>query len=457
MNEEQATPAPWEQLEQIVASGDGEWLRAFMELLPPGEAAYTIARMSEASQTRLLELMPPTDAADLMEELSDAQGAEIIETLPAERAAAILDEMASDEQADLISELDEEDAEAILDRMSPEEAQDVRRLTMYEPDTAGGIMVSEYLSYPDTLRVDQLIEDLRANREKYTYYDVQYVYVTTGEDRRLRGVVRLRDVLLARGSDLISSILTDNARSVVVTDNLDALEDFFDRYAFNATPVVDEAGVLVGVVRRSSVEEALGERADKNLLKVSGIIAGEELRTMPLVSRSARRLAFLAPNIVLFSASISVILFYEPLIRDIPALAIFMPLVAGLSGASGNQAVGVSMRELALGLVRPSEVTRVLAKEAAVGVVNGLVLGVLLGVLAMLLKSDPVLGCVVGLAFALNSVVAVSLGGVVPLLLKKINLDPAMASGPIVTTLTDLCAFLLVLNLASMWLAGAAG
>ena len=232
--------------------------------------------------------------------------------------------------------------------------------------------------------------------------------------------------------------------------SLDELEDFFDEYDIAAVPVVDDRQMLLGIVRRRAVLEELAERAEADNLKAAGIIGGDELRSMPVVLRSRRRLAWLSVNIALNILAASVIAFYEDTLTAVIALAVFLPIVSDMSGCSGNQAVAVSMRELTLGAALPSDVFRVWRKEAIVGVINGVVLGALLGTAAWLWKGNPTLGLVVGGALAANTIIAVSIGGTVPLVLKRLQLDPAVASGPLLTTVTDMCGFFLLLSMASM-------
>ena len=171
---------------------------------------------------------------------------------------------------------------------------------------------------------------------------------------------------------------------------------------------------------------------------------------MPLGIRAKRRLAWLSVNIVLNILAASVISAYEETLVAVIAIAVFLPMVSDMSGCSGNQAVGVTMRELALGLVRPADALRVWLKEVTVGAINGVALGCLIGIVAWVWKGNPWLGLVIGLALALNTVIAVSIGGVVPLLLKRVGQDPAVASGPLLTTITDMAGFFLVLSLASL-------
>ena len=203
------------------------------------------------------------------------------------------------------------------------------------------------------------------------------------------------------------------------------------------------------MVLPSAIEEAVNKRKTKTFLRLSGIIGGEEFRTMPLLSRSGRRLSWLSMNIVLNIIAASVIALYQDTLAAAITLAVFLPMVSDMSGCSGNQAVAVSMRELSLGLVRPGELLWVLSKEARVGIINGLVLGLLLGGVAFLWKGNPWLGFVVGGALAANTLVSVLLGGVLPLVLKRLKLDPALVSSPLLTTVTDMCGFFFVLSFAA--------
>lgn len=439
---------PWERLEEILKVDDPHALRAYLGTLSPGETARALSRLNEEDQTRVLTLLTPEDAADLLEELSETQAVDLIQDLPAEQAAAILNEMPSDEQVDLLSELDAHEAAAILEEMKPEEAADVRHLSQYPPDSAGGLMITEYLAYPESARVADVLDDLRAHAEKYAMYDVQYAYITS-HTGTLVGVLRLRDLLLSAATTPVSTLMITNPLRISAQATLDELQQFFDRYPFFGVPVTDERGRLVGVVRRADVEEAVGDRADKTFLKVSGIVGGEELRSLPLAVRSFRRLSWLSINIVLNILAASVIAIYQDTLAAAIALAVFLPIISDMSGCSGNQAVAVSLRELTLGLVQPYELLRVLFKEAWVGIINGVILGVLLGCVAWAWQGNPYLGLVVGGALALNTVVAVCLGGTIPLLLRYLRLDPALASGPILTTITDMCGFFFTLSFAS--------
>jgi magnesium transporter len=230
---------------------------------------------------------------------------------------------------------------------------------------------------------------------------------------------------------------------------LDALLAFFDDHEFFGVPVVDEQLRMRGVVLRRDVLEAAASRADSEHMRTQGIIGGEELRTMPVLLRSRRRLSWLSVNILLNIVAASVIALYQDTLSSVIALAVFLPIISDMSGCSGNQAVAVSMRELSLNIVKPFEVFRVWWQEISVGLINGIVLGILVGVAAWLWKGNLYLGLVVGGALAVNTLVAVSIGGAIPLILKRIGMDPALASSPILTTITDMFGFFLVLSFAT--------
>ena len=447
-----ASAEPWTEVARLVRSGDRARLESYLRTLPPAEVALSISRLDQEDQTALLMLLAPAEAADLLEEVPDAQAADLIEDFPPAPAAAIVGEMSSDERADLLGELDAEDAESILRAMDPVEAEGVRKLLRYPPDTAGGLMITEYLAYPDDRRVADVLEDLRAHGEEYSDYDVQYAYVTAAGTGTLVGALRLRDLLFAARDKPIAEVMITDPIRVAAETSLDDLQQLFEAHGFVGVPVVGPAGELLGVLRRTAVKEAVGRRAGGLFLKVSGIVGGEEVRSLPLGVRSLRRLSWLSVNIVLNIVAASVIAFYQDTLEKAIILAVFLPIISDMSGCSGNQAVAVSIRELSLGLVRPGELLRVLAKESGVGLINGMVLGSLLGGVALLWRGNPYLGLVVGAALAANTLLSVCLGGMLPLALKRLRMDPALVSGPLLTTVTDSCGFFLVLKLADMML-----
>ncbi len=434
------------QLQQALAERDGAELAQLLDPLPLSDALRELLNLPVEQRSAALSLLPPELAAELVEEAPNAMAVDIVERMESEQAAEVIEELDSDVQADVIGELEDADAEAILTRMDPEDAADVRRLVEYEDDVAGGLMVAEAFTFSETDTVGRVLRRFANEEYDLERYRGQHPYVLDSNGAPI-GVVSLRSLVSTRRSARLTDIMVPPI-TVPANMPLEKLEDLFDEHPFLGLPVVEADGHLVGVVSRSAVDEALLERAESASLKRQGVF-GDELRSMPLPLRARRRLQWLSANIVLNVIAASVIAAYEQTLAAVIALAVFLPMVSDMSGCSGNQAVAVSMRELSLGLVRPIDAMRVWFKEVSVGVINGFVLGLLIGVVAWMWKGNPFLGLVIGGALGLNTVVAVSIGGILPLLLKRIGQDPAVASGPLLTTITDMAGFFLVLSLAT--------
>lgn len=437
------------QITKYLELNDRKGLSSILDPLPFSDALREILLFSPADRDQILSLLPTELAAELIEEAPTELAVELIERLESNTAAHIIEELNSDVQADVIGDMDEEDAEAILAEMDSKEADDVRRLAAYDDETAGGLMVAELFTFSKKDTVSDVLKRLASDDEDFERYQGQHPYIIDQRGKPV-GVVSLRGLLTAKRKSLLTEIMV-KPMTVNVNDTIDHLRDIFDEHDFLGVPVVEENGKLVGVVSRSSLDEAIIERVESESLRLQGVV-GDEVRSMPLILRSRRRLAWLSANIVLNIIAASVISAYEATLTAVIAIAVFLPMVSDMSGCSGNQAVAVTMRELSLGLVKPIDAFRVWLKEVSVGLINGTVLGILIGIVAWVWKGNIYLGLVIGLALSLNTVIAVSIGGVVPLLLKRFGQDPAVASGPLLTTITDMAGFFLVLSLATFFM-----
>ncbi|MCB1606684.1 MAG: magnesium transporter [Xanthomonadales bacterium] len=421
-------------------------IEAALEEMTSSEAVRALLMLKEEDRTATLELIGPTFAADLVEEIPTEQAAEIVEQLDEAKAAEIIEEMNASDAVDIIQDLDAADAELILNQMDSEDAAAIRKLARYDEDVAGGLMTPDCLKFHESQTVADVIAFLVSDEEEFETYQTQHPYVVDHREK-LVGVVSLRKILGSRRSMALSELMAP-ADSVSLLTPLEDLEDVFDDHPYLSIPVTDGRGRLVGAVTREAVDDATIERVERDALKTSGLVE-DELRSMPTLLRARRRLSWLTVNIGLNILAASIISSYEETLAAVIALAVFLPMVSDMSGCSGNQAVAVSLRELSIGVTRPSDLWRIWRKEVSVGLVNGLALGVLIGLVAWLWKGNPWIGLVVGLALALNTLVAVSVGGLVPLVLKARQIDPAVASGPMLTTITDMVGFFLVLSIAT--------
>ncbi|MFG0283806.1 MAG: magnesium transporter [Phycisphaerales bacterium JB039] len=445
-----APRAQFEELVHLLEAGDGAACAGWLDRVPADDLVHDVAQLTDAQRVTLATLLQPGPAAELVDRLPWPQAVELLRQLPPADAARILQRLPSDDQADLLLELDQTAADAILGELAPGQAEEIRRLAAYDDDVAGGLMITEYLAFPAQATVTDVLADIQRNADAYRNYDIQYIYVT--DEDRLAGVLPLRTLLLAARPRQLRDVMIADPVRIHEHMELDKLKRFFDEHPFLGLPVVDDVDRLVGVVRRAELEEARAEESESQYRLSQGIVGGEELRSMPLLLRSRRRLAWLSVNIVLNIIAASVIALHQDTLEAVIALAVFLPIISDMSGCSGNQAVAVSMRELTLGVARPRDLLRVAFAEVKVGLINGIALGGLIGLVAWVWQANAYLGLVVGLALMLNTIVAVLIGGSVPLVLKRLGADPAIGAGPILTTITDMCGFFLVLTLAAQML-----
>lgn len=451
MQIEQHIPDPElsKYLIEAIETGNATKLAALLEPLPTSAALREVLNLDSALRDVAFALMPPDLASELIEEAPSEMAADLVEHMTPEKGAEVLEELESDIQADVIGDMGSDEAEAVLARMDAEDAADVRQLIQYDETSAGGLMTADAFTFSKDATVSTVLKALASDDDDFERYRGQHPYMLD-ENGHPVGVVSLRGLLTAKRKQSLSDIMIE-PMTVAVDTPLEVLEDIFNDNPFLGLPVVEADGRLVGALSREAVTIAVAERAESESLRRQGVF-GDELRSMPLRIRSRRRLMWLSANIVLNIIAASVISAYEETLAAVIAIAIFLPMVSDMSGCSGNQAVGVTMRELSLGLVRPMDAMRVWFKEVSVGVINGIILGILIGIVAWIWKGNPWLGLVIGLALALNTMLAVSIGGVVPLLLKRLGQDPAAASGPLLTTITDMAGFFLVLSLATLFM-----
>ncbi len=312
-------------------------------------------------------------------------------------------------------------------------------------------MQAEFIAVPQGMAAGDAVRQLRSRAGEYADYPASYLYVVD-ENGCLDGVVSMRSLLLCEADSVVDRLKFSDAVAVPADMSAEELVKVFRRYHYQAVPVLSDDGKLLGVVTQDDALRVAEKQADEEMLRLTGIAGGDEFRVMPLHRRSAHRLSWLSVNILLNVAAASVIALYQETLQAVIALAFFLPIISDMSGCSGNQAVAVSIRELSLDRIRPRDYIWVLGKELSVGLLNGLALGIIIGAIVWGWKGNVWLGAIVGSALCINTLVAVAIGGLVPMILRRFKKDPAIASGPILTTLTDVCGFFLVLSLANRYL-----
>lgn len=278
---------PWEILSELIENGNKANIVDYFDILGASETARAISRLSEEEQYLLFAKLSPEDAADLIEGIPERQAADIVENMPHEQAASIMGELPSDHIVDVLGKMDGDASESILASMEKEGAADARRLLNYPADCAGGLMISEFLAFGVDNTIQDVLDNLQENQEKYADYNVQYFYVVDSTNR-LVGVMRMHNLLFPSRSTCLGDIMIPSPLSVPDSATLSELKNFFEEHKLFGVPVVDDRQQLVGVILPRAVEEEFSKQKTKAFLRISGIIGGEELRTMPLLQRSGR-------------------------------------------------------------------------------------------------------------------------------------------------------------------------
>jgi magnesium transporter len=411
----------------------------------PGDAADILEQLDEIDAVQLLSELPPAEAAEILEEIAPELAAELIEQFPLKELAAALNEMPSEAAADLIGELDEEVTEDLLAAMSDEAEGEVRDLLSYPPDTAGGLMTTEIAALPLGLTTGEAIERIRQLHEEYE--DLSYVYVVDDEGR-LEGVISFRDLVFRRPGAPLADVMVPDPVAVTTLTDREEVAQLAQRYHLFGIPVVED-GRLVGMVTTEAVIEAVQDEATEDFAAAVGAGIAETVYTA--VTASFRmRMPWLALNLVLAMVVAFVIETQTRIISREPVLAALMPVIALLGGNGGNQSLAVMIRSLASDDVPPAQVPRILGRQTEVGMLNGLVLGVLSFGLSWFLidsgifesGSDPgEVAVVVAVSAFVVLVVGSVAGSWIPVALRRLGLDPALASSIFLTLLTDVVGF----------------
>jgi magnesium transporter len=423
----------------------GEEWEALAEAAP-GDAADVLEQLNEEVAAGLLAELEPEEVADILEQISPELAAELVEDVPLEDLTAAVSEMTGEAAADLLYELDDDVTESVLALLDDESEKEIRRLLEYPSDTAGGLMTTEIASLPMGLTAGEAIERIRQLHDEYE--DLSYVYVVD-DASRLKGVIYFRDLVFARPGASLEEVMVPEPVSVEAMSDREEVAELAQRYHLFGIPVVDEHGVLLGVVTTDAVIEAVQDEATEDFAAAVGAGLGETVYTD--VTKSFRsRAPWLLLNLVLALMVAFAVENQTGVISGEPVLAALMPIVATLGGNGGNQSLAVMIRSLASDDVPRAQVTSILLRQAGVGLLNGLLLAAAAAALTYVLidagvfesNSEPLrVALVVGVGCLANLLVATLAGSAIPLVLRRLGLDPALASSILITMITDLVGF----------------
>ncbi len=438
-----------EAIRRLMRKGAVANLRRIVEKTHPADLATIFTELNDLEQGRLFQILIQSQlAGDVLSELDAESLQGLVGSLGDEELAGILSEMDADDAADLLALLPEERREGILSAMNVEDSEDIGRLLEYPEDTAGGIMTSSFFALGERTTVHDAIEAIQGAEEAETVF---YVYVVN-EEGRLVGVVSLRQLITSPPTVTLRQIMNPDVILVDVETDQEQVAALVAKYDLLAIPVVDEARRLVGIITVDDVIDVLREEATEDVFKMAGT-SQEELvhgnRVLPIVRI---RMPWLLINLFGGVLTGTILWWFRATVEEIIALVSFVPVITAMGGNVGTQSSSILVRAFATGRVDFSNLTAHLWKEIRVGLLLGIVCGLLVGVVAFWWHGNAYLGAVVCLSMFVAMTVAAAMGTLAPALFRKMKIDPAVASGPFVTTANDLTGILIYLGTATVFL-----
>lgn len=433
----------------LLRDGQVSEFLAHARMLEPADLADVLALADDDERLEIAKLLPPDLTGEALVSMPDLEHAEdTLAAMTTEQAAEIVGELRDDDAADILGGLEPEQQQRILSAVEPEDRRTVERLLAYDEESAGGLMTAEMVMVGEGETVREALESIRKQAEDVE--DFAEIYVVDAE-RHLLGMLGFKQLVLGAPDRPVRELMQEPDVTVGPEMDQEEVARLMARYNVPSIPVVDRDGRLLGRITFDDVSDVVEMEATEDLLRFGGVSATEDLGARWFEAVKTR-LPWLMVNLVTALAAGGVVAFFQPNLTRVIALTIWMPVIAGMGGNTGTQALAVTVRRLALGLISQGDFRRVITKEALVGVTNGLALGGLATLVALLTGRTPMFGLLIFLAMSGNLLVAGFAGAAIPLLLKRFNIDPAIASSVFVTTFTDVCGFALLLGLGGMLL-----
>ncbi|MFM2044408.1 MAG: putative magnesium transporter [Pseudomonadota bacterium] len=434
----------------LLDAGEEVRVAALLADMHAGDIARVLEQAGGADRESLVALLRPDFDAEILAYLPVELRDEIVEILNPKELAAAVAELDTDDAVDVIQDLDEDAQREILANLPPETRALVEEGLTFPEYSAGRLMSREFVSVPQFWTVGGLLDYLRAaaGAEGPELPDQFYDIFIVDPMHRVAGAVPLSRVMRARRTVKLKDILTEDIHRIPATMDQEEVARLFRRYGLVSAPVVDKAGRLIGAVTVDDVVDVITEEAEADLLAMGGVGEGDLYRAVLDTTKS--RFSWLAVNLVTAIVASIVIGLFEATIEQVVALAVLMPIVASMGGNAGTQTLTVAVRALATKELSEANAGRVIWKEVLVGTVNGILFAIIAAGVAYAWFGDILIGAVIGAAMVINLISAGLFGAVIPLVLDRLKIDPAVASSVFLTTVTDVVGFLAFLGLASV-------
>ncbi len=441
-------PTPLEeQLLNLLENKEFTTLKRTLETLNPADIAEVISALPRDERVILFRLLKKDAAIEVFENLEFEDQQELLATFPEARVREIIEEMAPDDRAELLEELPAKVTKRLLLLLSPEEKTATNILLGYKENTAGRIMTPKFMDLKEQMTVTQaLMRIRRIGLKKETSF---YCYVID-DQRHLKGVASLRDLVTANPDELVGNIMYKDAISVNTDDDQEEVANVIQKYDFVALPVVDREKRLVGIVTVDDIVDVVQDEATEDMYKMGAVGVGDTgYFRSKVISIAGRRIFWLLILLVANTLSGSIILSHEGLLKSVIALSAFIPLLIDSGGNIGSQSSTVVIRSLALKEIEPVDATWVVLRESLTGFLLGVPLGLISFFWSYWLSKDLAVSISVGLSLLAISTLATTVGALLPFVFKAFKIDPALTSSPFITTVIDVIGIIIYLSIAA--------
>ncbi|RZM24189.1 MAG: magnesium transporter [Pedobacter sp.] len=425
---------------------DDEALKGILSEYHASEIAILFESIQQEDRQRIINLLDVEIASEVISEMhEEAHPEDLLIAMDPDKRTEIVEELDYDDATDIISQLDEHEQKEILGDLSEDDASNIRQLLSYDEDTAGGLMNTEFIKINLNLTKKDAIEEIIRQSEEIEEF---YTIFVVNDVNVFQGIVSLKDIIKAKGNVKITELVKPDVAWVTPDTDQEEVAKLISQYNITSIPVLDQQMHLLGRVTFDDVIDVLEDENTEDILKISGVSEDEEL-SGNWVEAVKSRLPWLVINLATAFLASSVVRYFEPTLEKIAVLSAYMTIIAGMGGNAATQALAVTVRRISLYDLTDNQAYRTVLKEFTVGLINGAVTGLIVFIFALVFDANPMLGFVIFMAMTGNLVIAGVTGAGIPLILKRVGIDPAIASSIIITTFTDVFGFLLLLGMAS--------
>ena len=437
------------EIKELLSSRQKRTIRKVLSYFEPADIAEAWAEFDIHEKLKLFNILDTKFAADIFEFLKEDQMVELLDNLSTQRRVAILNEVSPDDRTDLFAILPTEEVEKLIPLLDPSEQKRARELLAYKGNTAGGLMTTDYITVSENVNVANVLKELRTKAKDIDF--IQNIYVVD-KVNRLQGIIPLKDLLTTSPQRKVEKVMESYFPSVGLEIDQEDVARVFEKYDIPSLPVLDKLGRIKGVITVDDVIDVIKEETSEDIYRFGASEVTDQYLSASPFNIAQKRVIWLIVLALAGFISGSVLEHYSYLLSSIVTLSFFIPILMNTSGSAGTQAATVVVRGLATGEIKLRDIWHVVRKEFLIGILMGVIAGTITALRALILQSDAALGLTVAIAMIIAIVIATSIGGVLPIIFKKLGVDPALMSGPLIATILDTTTLLIYFNITILLL-----